>query len=339
MSPYKSPETLRRYAEDWAEFVTWCCCNDLPPLPADSDTIARFLQISAETCSAKLLVQRAAAISFRHRKLGYPSPNADPTIKSIVRGREKVPNQTRAALASADLAVPKDSACDKVRPYKSPEAHELSVADWADFVSWCEGSNFSPLPAAPTTLAGYLRSAAATEGAVSLVRRAAVVGEHHRRHGYASPVGDPQVKTVLRDARRLIIARRSPRPASRPVDKRPTAVRSAPNLKTQTRKAANWDSFVAWCIERGLCSLPASAETVISFLRFSASRVGPTALGQRIAAIRARHREHGHEALAADRLIRMFLADARRTAVPRRIPRQSVAEFASLAARGSDDEI
>jgi hypothetical protein len=43
--------------------------------------------------------------------------------------------------------------------------------------------------------------------------------------------------------------------------------------------------------------------------------------------------------LAADRLIRMFLADARRTAVPRRIPRQSVAEFASLAARGSDDEI
>ncbi len=302
--------------------------------------MARFLQISAVTCSAKLLIRRAAAISFWHRKSGYPSPNVDPTIKLIVRGRQNASSRTRATRASVDLAMPNGSVCDKGRPYKSPEARALWIADWADFVNWCEDSNLCPLPAVPGTLAGYLRSAAATEGAVSLVRRAAIVGENHRRHGHASPVGDPQVESVLREARRLIIGRRPPRPARRAGDKSPTGVRSVPNLKTQTRKAANWDNFVAWCTERSLCPLPASAETVVSFLRFSASRVGPSALGQRIAAIRTRHREHGHEALAADRIIRMFLADARRSAVLRRIARQSVAEFPSLAARGSaDDEI
>jgi hypothetical protein len=58
------------------------------------------------------------------------------------------------------------------------------------------------LPAAPATVAGFLGAAAERLSVGALGRRAAAIADQHRRRGVASPVADPLVKAVLRDARR-----------------------------------------------------------------------------------------------------------------------------------------
>jgi site-specific recombinase XerC len=72
------------------------------------------------------------------------------------------------------------------------------------------------LPAAPATVAAFLAAGAQTLGAGALGRRASAIGSKHRESGLASPVTDPAVKAILRDARRTAMPRRLPpqRPAT-----------------------------------------------------------------------------------------------------------------------------
>jgi site-specific recombinase XerC len=72
------------------------------------------------------------------------------------------------------------------------------------------------LPAAPATVAAFLAAGAQTLSAGALGRRAAAIGAQHRESGLASPVADPAVKAILRNARRTAVPRRVPpqRPAT-----------------------------------------------------------------------------------------------------------------------------
>jgi site-specific recombinase XerD len=102
------------------------------------------------------------------------------------------------------------------RPPPAAETTRLYKADWAAFATWCEATGLAALPAAPATVTSFLGAAAAGLSAGALGRRAAAIGDQHRRRGLASPVADPLVKAVLRDARRSDRgARRAspPRPA------------------------------------------------------------------------------------------------------------------------------
>ena len=62
-----------------------------------------------------------------------------------------------------------------------------------------------------------------------------------------------------------------------------------------TRRAYRSDFaiFEAWCVERG-AALPASPATVAAFLAAEASRVRPSTIGRRVAAIRYAHKLAGH---------------------------------------------
>ena len=72
------------------------------------------------------------------------------------------------------------------------------------------------LPAAPATVAAFLAFGAQTLSAGALGRRASAIGAKHRQSRLASPVTDPAVKAILRDARRTAVPRRLPpqRPAT-----------------------------------------------------------------------------------------------------------------------------
>src|SRR6185312_14462844 len=101
------------------------------------------------------------------------------------------------------------------------ETTRLYKADWTAFATWCDEAGLAALPAAPATVAGFLGAAAARLSAGALGRRAAAVADQHRRRGLASPVADPLVKAVLRDARRSARgARRAPPPRPAAADGR-----------------------------------------------------------------------------------------------------------------------
>jgi site-specific recombinase XerC len=65
-------------------------------------------------------------------------------------------------------------------------------------------------------VAAFLAAGAQTLSAGAPGRRAAAIGAKHRQSGLASPVTDPAVRAILRDARRTAVPRRLPpqRPAT-----------------------------------------------------------------------------------------------------------------------------
>ena len=74
---------------------------------------------------------------------------------------------------------------------------------WDGFVAWCaaKGRGFSPLPAAPVVVAGYLSELgeAWSWSAVQLAN--ASIRKHHEERGFQSPTRDPRLATVRKGIR------------------------------------------------------------------------------------------------------------------------------------------
>ena len=65
---------------------------------------------------------------------------------------------------------------------------------------------------------------------------------------------------------------------------------------TRRAYAGDYAAFCAWCADRGVVALPATAETVAAFLAAEAGRgVKPSTIGRRVAAILYAHKLAGHE--------------------------------------------
>tara|TARA_R110002074_G_scaffold234473_1_gene406313 strand:+ start:18372 stop:19379 length:1008 start_codon:yes stop_codon:yes gene_type:complete len=75
----------------------------------------------------------------------------------------------------------------------------------------------------------------------------------------------------------------------------------------------DFSTFSRWCAPRGLKALPATPETVASFLASEADQgLNPATLTRRLAAIRATHVEQGHSNPAASAFVRATLKGIRR---------------------------
>jgi site-specific recombinase XerC len=102
------------------------------------------------------------------------------------------------------------NAAARRRRTASLETQRLYAADWKGFEAWCTDQGRVALPAEPATVAAFLTAGAQSLSAGALGRRAAAIGDRHRQRGLASPVKDPAVKAVLRDARCAAMPRRVP---------------------------------------------------------------------------------------------------------------------------------
>jgi integrase len=71
-------------------------------------------------------------------------------------------------------------------------------SDWADFSTWCRSAGWSPLPAAPQTIAAYVASMAATHSRSTITRRLAAIGQAHRLAGHEWIPSHPLIRTTLR---------------------------------------------------------------------------------------------------------------------------------------------
>ena len=130
-----------------------------------------------------------------------------------------MPGPSRPATGGRTITEPQIAA-DAAAPRRrtvSLKTQQLYALDWAAFEAWCAGQGqVVALPAAPATVAAFLAAGAQTLGAGALGRRASAIGAKHRQSGLASPVTDPAVKAILREARGAAVPRRLPpqRPAT-----------------------------------------------------------------------------------------------------------------------------
>ena len=85
------PETLRLYAADWRDFVTWCRKTGCAPLPANAATLAAYLLAVAPRLSRGALGRRRAAIGTMHRNAGLPVPVLDRAARAAVIAGDKIP--------------------------------------------------------------------------------------------------------------------------------------------------------------------------------------------------------------------------------------------------------
>jgi hypothetical protein len=123
----------------------------------------------------------------------------------------QVGTQPIAGPSALSPESPPEASVPRLLP--ASETTRLYKADWTAFAAWCEAACLTALPADPATVACFLGATAERLSAGALGRRAAAIGDQHRRGGLASPAADPLVKAVLRDARRSDRgARRAPPP-------------------------------------------------------------------------------------------------------------------------------
>jgi len=89
--------------------------------------------------------------------------------------------------------------------------------------------------------------------------------------------------------------------------------RAAKSARTRTEYARDWAHFPAWCAERGVASLPASAPAVACYLGTLGGRLKIASIRRRVVAISQRHKERGFDSPTAHKLVREVVTGIART--------------------------
>ena len=77
-----SPRTVRAYAGDWALFTDWCTSTGNRELPADPNTVVRFL--SDCPAASATLRRRVAAIDHQHTAAGHQRPGESAAVRAAI---------------------------------------------------------------------------------------------------------------------------------------------------------------------------------------------------------------------------------------------------------------
>ena len=80
-----APSTMRSYFADVEAFETWCLNRDLPPFPADVETVCQFLEDQGKEKAPSTVRRRLYAIRKVHRLLRLPDPTHDEEINLSLR--------------------------------------------------------------------------------------------------------------------------------------------------------------------------------------------------------------------------------------------------------------
>jgi len=89
--------TIRGYGSDLRLFEAWCVKRDRCWLPADTETLAAFIDHQVEALSAATLKRRVTAIKFAHRIADLPNPAVASVVhlalRRAVRRKSRRPTQ------------------------------------------------------------------------------------------------------------------------------------------------------------------------------------------------------------------------------------------------------
>jgi len=82
----KSTRTRREYARDWAAFERYCDSRNLTALPADPQTVARYIATLAGALTIATIRRRIVAISQVHQERGLETPTAHKVVREVLAG-------------------------------------------------------------------------------------------------------------------------------------------------------------------------------------------------------------------------------------------------------------
>ena len=101
-----SDNTRRVYSAQWRLFNEWCGDVDLPSLPAEPLTVARYLAVRAgDGASIATLRLATSAIAKAHELAGHDSPGRDRGVREALKGwgRRLARPQRQAGALTADV--------------------------------------------------------------------------------------------------------------------------------------------------------------------------------------------------------------------------------------------
>ncbi len=83
----QADNTRKAYRNDLQHFVKWCARYSLSPLPADLDTVVRYLTEMAEQgFKVATITRRISAISQAHQAKGLESPTHSLAVRKVMAG-------------------------------------------------------------------------------------------------------------------------------------------------------------------------------------------------------------------------------------------------------------
>lgn len=80
-----SPETRRLYLGIYTDYVEWCVQEMRIPLPAEPETIAKYLTYVAQERGIHAMWQRRSALATLHREGGYKFSTKHPKIRAVLK--------------------------------------------------------------------------------------------------------------------------------------------------------------------------------------------------------------------------------------------------------------
>ena len=82
----RAPNTVRAYAADCRDFLSFCDARGLQALPASSEVVALYITHLAGSRRAVTIQRRVAAISQQHQDAGHPTPTEDRLVRKTMAG-------------------------------------------------------------------------------------------------------------------------------------------------------------------------------------------------------------------------------------------------------------
>ena len=94
-----APSTLRGYRRTFTAFESWCLSEHVEFLPAEPETVARYLEYRSDALKPPSLGHVATCIGRIHRLAGHRDPTLDIDVfLALRRAKRKCPHRPRQAL-------------------------------------------------------------------------------------------------------------------------------------------------------------------------------------------------------------------------------------------------
>jgi site-specific recombinase XerD len=114
----KAKNTYRAYLSDMRQFEIWAFGLGLETLPAEPQTVARYLGSMSATKSSATIGRRMASISHFHRERGFADPTKHATVAGLMEGirRSNAGKPTAAKAAVLTKHLRRGLKADVTRP-------------------------------------------------------------------------------------------------------------------------------------------------------------------------------------------------------------------------------
>ena len=264
-----------RHQRYWSRWAAWCDRASVPPLPADPERLAAYLEEVSQKQSRRQAERALSVISRRHSESDLPDPSRTPPVIQVVANIKALSYQT-------DKKRPRSSS-------RSPNTIRRDQGIWQRWSKWCAQQGVDPMTATPEDVVAFLaqrRRKPCTHGYIKLLYHSLRTTYRDYALGH-NPVDTEAVRAALHTLKQV--------PPPQAGEDSPESVGDAgfpsddelQGLAPRTRKTyrAYWMTWAEWCVRKEVAPLDASPEEISAFLAEEANRISVKSVEMYVAAI------------------------------------------------------